>query len=390
MADTNSNLNSNSKVDAQKQKISWSPPDFGEDEKEAAIAVINSGWITQGKETEAFERELESYTGAKHAVVVNNGTSALIASLLAHNIGPGDEVIVPSLTFIATVNSVIAVGAKPVLADSDINTWNLTPELAEKKITKKTRAVIPVDAGGMPVDIGGFTALAKKHSLILIEDAAEALGSRYKGESIGSFGHTSIVSFHIAKSVATAEGGAILTNDGEIAAKLRRIRNHGMSAPYNASKNIHYDYVDFGLNFRITDIQSAIGRSQLKKLDTLIQKRKKIVDYYKSELKEYVKFQSIPDYVTLHPYLFFGITAKDEQERNALAKHLLENGVDIRICWLPAHKQPYHSKLFPNENLPNSEALSKTQITLPLGNGLPMEQAEYVAKTVKSFFEKNK
>ncbi|MBW2981187.1 DegT/DnrJ/EryC1/StrS family aminotransferase [Candidatus Woesearchaeota archaeon] len=363
--------------------IPWARPDFGEEEKKAAIDVINSGWVTQRKVTKQFEEELENYTQAKGVTAVNNGTSALIAALIAHGVGKGDEVIVPSLTFIASVNSIISLGATPVLVDSDPKIWNITPELAKEKITDKTKAIMPVDVAGMPIDVEGFEKLAKDENLTLIEDAAAAIGGEYKGKKMGGFDHTSTFSFHIAKSLQTIEGGCILTNSDEIGEKCKSIRNHGMSAPYNSKINLHYDYVNYGLNFRITDIQSAIGIVQLKKVDGQIEHRNNLVKIYKEELNGEFDFQEVPDYVTKHPYLFFGIMA-DKNNRDELAKYLISNGVDIRVCWLPAHLQPYHKQLFKDISLPGAEEVGNRAIELPLG-GCSEEEVKEVTKIMKQW-----
>lgn len=368
-------------------KVSWSPPSFEKEEKEAAIRVINSGWVTQGKETEKFENELCDYIGCKYTVVVNNGTSALITALLAHGIGKGDEVIVPSLTFIASVNSIIAVGAKPVLVDSDLNTWNTTPELVKEKITDKTKAILPVNVAGMPIDMDAFEKLAKENNLKLIEDSAESMGAQYKNKRIGSFNHTSIFSFHMAKSLSTVEGGCIVTNDRVLAEKYRAIRNHGMESSYNYSKpGINYDYGQFGLNFRITDIQSAIGREQLKKLDKIIEHRGRLVRIYKEDLDGFFEFQSVPDYVSLHPYMFFGILV-NEKKRDHLIKYLNENGIPTRVCWLPTHLQRYHKNIFVDENYPNAKRIGFKIITLPLGNMLTIGEVDYIIDTIRGFLK---
>ncbi len=363
--------------------ISWARPDFGEEEKKAAVDVINTGWVTQGKVTKKFEEELKQYTSAKNVTVVNNGTAALITALIAHGIGKGDEVIVPSLTFIASVNSIIAVGATPILADSDPKIWNTTPNLVKEKITDKTKAVMPVDVAGMPIDIENFEKLARDENIVIIEDAAASIGGEYKGRKMGGFEHTSIFSFHIAKSLQTIEGGCILTNSDEIAKKCSSIRNHGMSAPYDAKLNLHYDYVNYGLNFRITDIQSAIGLVQLKKINNQIEHRNNLVKIYKEELSREFDFQEIPSYVTKHPCLFFGIMT-EANKRDELAKYLIKNDVDIRVCWLPAHLQRYHKKLFKGVSLPGAEEVGNRSIELPLG-GCTEEEIKEVIQIIKKW-----
>ena len=360
------------------RNVSWSPPAIGEEEKKAAIAVVNSGWMTQGKKTEEFEKKLADYIGCKHAVVVNSGTSALITAMIAHGIGRGDEVLVPTLTFIASVNAISAVGATPVLVDSDLETFNTTPELMKEKITGKTKAIMPVDVAGMPIDIDSFKDFAEDNDLILVEDAAEAVGAKYKHKKIGSFDHTSILSFHMAKLMSTIEGGCLTTNDDAVAEKCKMIRNHGMQG--------RYDYAVFGLNSRITDIQSAIGLEQLKKLDRHLELRNKLAKQYMDGLKGLVEFQQIPDYVTLHPWMIFGVLT-EAKKRDAINKLLNDNGIGTRICWLPAHKQAYHSKLFKG-SYPNAEQIASRIINPPMGNALAKEDVDYVIEKFKEALKK--
>lgn len=358
------------------RKIHWSPPLLEQDDQEAAIAVIKSGWMTQGKNTEAFEKEIAEVCGAKHAVVVNNGTSALITALLVSGIKPDDEVLAPTYTFIATINAILAVGAKPILVDCDRMTLNITPDLLKAKLTKRTKAILFVDVFGMPCDYEALQAFADAHKLILIEDGAQALGATYRNKPIGSFAHTAIMSFHMAKLVSTVEGGCVLTQNDEVATAIHRIRNHGMAGQYH--------YVVFGLNLRITDIQSAIGRSQLKKLPRILAHRTNLVQKYKDQLGDIVCFQEIPSYVTQHPHMIFSIMLKNLRQRDELNKHLNQNGVDTRICWVPTHKQPYHQPLFALQGaFPNSEWIAERTLSLPLGNALVEEEVDYVISVAK-------
>ncbi len=357
--------------------VPWSPPNVGNEEMSAAKKVIDSGWWTQGKVTQQFEQELARKIGCKHAIVVNNGTSALIAALIAHGICPGDEVIVPTYTFIATINAVLAVGAKPILVDCDRNTFNTTPDLVQEKITKKTKAMMPVDVAGMPVDIDAFNDLAEDKRIVFIQDSAESIGARYKGRNLGSFDHTSVFSFHMAKLVATTEGGCVLTNDEEIAKKIVMVRNHGMEGKY--------DHASFGLNFRITDIQSAIGIEQLKKLDDNILLRSRLARMYIEGLADVVGFQHVPPYVSTHPYMLFGVLA-DKGRRDAIIAKLNKNGIDTRICWPPVHSQRYHKHLF-DGTYPSAEHLTASMINLPMGNGLQEEHVHYVIETFRRIIE---
>ena len=259
-------------------------------------------------------------------------------------------------------------GATPVLVDSDLGTFNTTPELMKPLITKKTKAIMPVDVAGMPIDVDAFTKFAQAHNLIIIEDAAQGLGAVYKGKKIGSFNHTAIYSFHMAKLATTVEGGCIVTNDEKIAHTCAMIRNHGMEG--------RCEYKVFGLNLRINDIQSAIGRVQLRKIEKYIALRNKLVNMYKKGLGDIAEFQNIPPYVSTHPHMLFGILV-DAAKRDAIIKTLNENGIGTRICWNPAHRQPYHSAIFKG-NYPNADKLSSRIINVPMGNDLSEEDVQYV------------
>jgi len=357
-----------------KIKISWAEPSIKNEEHSAINDVLKSQWLTQGPITEKLERSICKYVGAKHAIVTNNGTSSLICSLLAHEIGPGDEVIVPSFTFVATVNSILAVGAKPVLVDCDPKTFNTEVDYVKKKITKKTKAVMPVDVSGMPIDVNAFQDLVNEKNLFLIQDSAEAIGAEYKNKKIGSFGHSTIFSFHMAKVVSGVEGGCIVTNDSNIAKKAKLIRSHGDTGQYN--------HKIFGLNFRISDLHSIIIFEQLKKINQFLQHREKLAKQYKDELNQF-EFQKIPDFVSRHPYMLFGIL-NPKKYRNSLNKFLQKNGIETRICWLPVHKQPYHSKIF-NIKLKNSENIYSKILNLPMGNGLTEQQCQIVIDTIKKW-----
>jgi perosamine synthetase len=360
------------------KKIFWSKPSIQKEEISAINKVAKSTWLTQGNVTEQLEKNLCKKFNVKNAVVTNSGTSSLICALLAHGIKPGDEVLVPSFTFISTVNSILSVGAKPVLVDSNPSTFNTETKFLKQKISKKTRAIMPVDVSGMPLDISKMTEFANKNNLILIEDAAEAIGAKYKNKKIGSFGHSTIFSFHMAKVVSGIEGGCILTDNSQIASKLRSIRSHGDVGQYNSKF--------FGLNFRISDIHSAVITEQLKKLDMFLEHRQNLAKLYKDELSNLVEFQSIPSFVTLHPFMLFAILVKP-QIRNKLNKFLNQKNIETRICWPPVHKQKYHSTIFPKTKLIGSEEIFSKIINLPMGNGLTEEEALHIVKIIKKWYK---
>ncbi|HOK39558.1 MAG TPA: DegT/DnrJ/EryC1/StrS family aminotransferase [bacterium] len=353
------------------KKIQWAEPDISSGDKELLKQVIDSEWYSQGKYSRLLEEEICKFTGAKYAVTVNNGTSALIASLLISDLQKGDEILVPTFTFIATINSILLLGFKPVLVDCEKDTFNISVEELEKRITKKTKAVLAVDVYGMPFEIDKIKKFCEEKNLILIEDAAEALGAEYKGKKIGGFGHITIFSFHIAKICTMIEGGAITTNSEEDYKKLKMIREHGMLKKY--------DYEIFGLNFKSTDINCALGYNQLLRINSFLEHRQKIANRYYDNLKGLVDFQKIPDYVTMHPYMIFG-TLVSEEKRDKLNQKLNELGVETRICWLPAHKQQYHSKIFNNGKFQNSEYIAERIINPPMSNRLSISDVDYICE----------
>ena len=259
-------------------------PYLGREEAEAARQAVESGWITQGPKVAEFERAVADYCGAAEAVAVSSCTTALHLALLALDIGPDDEVICPSMSFIATANSIRYTGATPVFADVDPRTYNLDPESVEAAITPRTKAVMVVHQIGLPVDLDCFHEIGRRRCVAIVEDAACAIGSRYKGRPIG--GHSELVcfSFHPRKVITTGEGGMITTNNPQRAARLRLLRQHGMSVPdtvrHAANRVIAEQYVCLGYNYRMTDIQAAIGVEQMKKLDWIVERRRELAARY--------------------------------------------------------------------------------------------------------------
>lgn len=346
---------------------------FDKAEEKALIRVLRSGWVTQGPKVKEFEEAVCEYTGAKYAVATTSCTTALSLSLYALGIGPGDEVLVPSLSFIATTNVVTHVGATPVFVDIDPETFNIDPGKLEEKINKKTRAVIPVDQVGLPADLDAIFKIARKHKLHVIEDAACALGSIYKGKKIGSFGELSCLSFHPRKTITTGEGGMILTNNKKLADYLRILRHHGMSVSdvtrHRANKIIHESYPVVGYNFRMTDIQSAVGVEQMKKLPEILAKRAYLAGCY---TKAFLGSKFIvPPYVPedcVHNWQSYIIRLKTYTKitRDHLMQNLLDVGISTRIGIMAAHLEAPYRKMYPNLSLPQTEAAAKETITLPL------------------------
>ncbi len=340
--------------------------------------VIDSGWIMQGPKVEEFENYLKKYTGAKFAVAVSSGTAALHLAMIVSGIKAGDEIICPSLSFIATANAIKFVNAKPVFCDVNKYSVNISPEVAEDLITKKTRAILIVHQIGIPCDINGFRQLCKKRNLILIEDAACALGSEYFNKKIGYDSDIACFSFHPRKVITTGEGGAILTNNEEIYLRLKRLRNHG----YQDGK-----FVETGYNFRMTDIQAAIGIEQMKKIKRIIDGRSKIAEYYNKAFESDNRFRVItclPNTKTNYQsYCLYinsesGITAKE------VLSGLNRRGIFAKEGITEIHKQ-ISFKEYNTLILPNTSDMAKNSILLPIYYPMKKLEVEYVIEEILKF-----
>lgn len=350
------------------------------------------GWAI-GPNVEKFEDEIKKYIGADYALVFNSGTSALHALMIAYGIGPGDEVIVPSFTFIATANAALFVGAKPVFAEIEKDTFGLDPIDVEKKITNKTKAIIPIHYGGLPCKIKEIKKIAEKNGLILIEDAAESLGAKIGGKKIGTFGDAAVLSFCQNKIITTGEGGAVLTNSKEIYEKLKLARSHGRLENGNYFSSVQYmDYISLGYNFRMSDILAALGRSQLKKVEDIINKRRKNAEYLNkklSELDEIIVCATPKDYFNV--YQMYTVVVKGGKKiRDNLKKYLGEVGISAKIYFDPVHLVSfYKNNLGCKEgDLPITEDISSHVLTLPMYPEMTKKEMDYIIKNIKSFFNK--
>ncbi len=378
--------------------IKVSIPVVGEEEIEAVAEVLRSGYYVQGRNVKKFEEGWAEYIGVEHAVATNSGTSALHIALAAADIGPGDEVIVPPLTFFATIEAVLHQNAIPVFADIDPETFTLDPKDVEDKITDKTRAIIPVHLFGLPAEMDEIMRIARRNDLVVIEDCAQAHGAEYKGKRVGSIGDVGCWSFYATKNITTGEGGMITTNNSEIAEKARIIRSHGMTS--------RDDHVVLGYNYRMNEIQAAIGVVQLRKIEELNNIRIRNSLYLIDSLRDigWMKPQKIPDYVR-HVFFWAPFLVEEEKlgmDTKELVKQLREKGVEVRHRYRePLYKQtmlvhkaayprgcpftcPYYGKEieYSKVYLPNAEKVAGKLIGLP--NHPKLTEAE-LAKIVKVF-----
>lgn len=356
--------------------IQINKPIVGKEETDLVLKVLESEKLTDssfhgGHYTREFENKLSTLLGCKHVIAVNSGTAALHTALLALGIKRGDEVIVPSFTFVATANVVLACGARPVFADISED-YNIDPNQVKKLITKRTRAIIPVHLYGYPANMDEINEIASKHGLFVIEDAAESLGAEYKGRQTGTLSDIGCFSFYATKVVTTGEGGAISTNNDELAEKLRMIRNHGMVEGYDSRV--------FGLNYRIPEINAAIGCAQLTKLQYFIEKRRKNAKILNERIKtlRYVKFTQESE-VKKHVFYLYTVSVKKQRDR--ILSSLKSKGINAAVYFkIPVHKTPLYNILgYSNVKLKVTEEAARTVLSLPVHPGVTEEQIDYIA-----------
>jgi len=359
-------------------KIPVAEPSIGEEELEYVIEAVRSGWISsKGQFIREFEGKFAQYCGAKYGVATSSGTVALHLALMALGIRSGDKVIVPTLTFVATANTVKYTGAKPVFVDSHRDYWCIDPVKIEEAITPKTKAIIAVHLYGHPCDMDPIIVTARRHNLYIIEDAAEAHGAEYKGKKIGSMGDISCFSFYGNKVITTGEGGMCLTNNKRLAEKMRVLRDHGM----NLQKRYWHNII--GFNYRMTNMQAAIGVAQFNKLDKFIKRKRQTAELYNSLLGD-VKGIKLPPEMpwAKNIYWMYSILIEDDfgASRDELMQRLEQNGVETRPLFYPLHIMPPHAR---KKTFPVAEELSRKGISLPSSVNLTTEEIEYVADTIK-------
>ncbi|MBK8551388.1 MAG: DegT/DnrJ/EryC1/StrS family aminotransferase [Ignavibacteria bacterium] len=367
-------------------------PYLTKDEAQSAYDTILTGWVTQGPRVEEFEKKFCEYTGAEYAVAVSNCTTALHLATIVSEIREGDEVICPSMSYVASSNCIKYTGAKPVFAEVESETYNIDLSHAEKLITDKTKAILIVHQIGMPADIDAFRTLCKKHNLKLIEDAACATGSAYKGKKIGSHSELVCFSFHPRKVITTGEGGMITTSNEAHYKRLKLLRQHGMSVSdrvrHQSDKIIFEDHTEIGYNYRMTDFQAAIGIRQLEKLDWIIGERRKIAVKYIEELKS-IDCIRLPEEREgyFSNYQSFSIYLKDNSpiSRNELMQKLLDDGIASRRGIMTSHRETAYKNEFKEIKLPVSEDASDRSIMIPLYIPMTGEEISRVITAIKKY-----
>ena len=365
---------------------------FTDDEDVNLITKIikrGNSWAL-GPEIEEFENELANYVGVDYCATLNSGTSALHACFLAYGLGNSDEIIVPSFSFISTANSVLFVGAKPIFADIEEETFGLDPDSIQSKINSNTKALVPMDYGGLPCKIFEINEIAKQKNIPVIEDAAESLGSKIHDSKIGSISDSSIFSFCGNKVLTTGEGGAVVTNSKDIYDKIKIIRSHGRIDTKNYFQNeSESDYLQLGYNWRMSTLTATLGLTQLKKLDKLIVMRKKNAKHISSKLEKFkqIKFPSIPSGYD-HIYQMFTIRLENQTLRDNLHEFLTKKKIFSKVYFSPIHKTKFYQRLDNKiEKLPLTEKIASEVLTLPLYPNMDSEELNYLTESMAEFFE---
>lgn len=369
------------------EPIQFARPYFGPEEAEAAAAVVRSGWVVGGTEQQELERLFAEHCQVNAAVACSSWTAGAFLVLHAWGIKPGDEIIVPSLTFIASVNVIVHAGAIPVFADIDPQTWNVSPDDVARRITPRTKAIMPIDQIGLPCDIDSINSIADAHGLRVLDDAACGIGSRFGDRPVGSAGDVSIFSLHARKVVTTGEGGMIVTNDEPFAERLRRLRHQGMSlsdfARKNASPTAFETYDEIGYNSRMTDIQAAIGVVQMNKLPEILEKRAAIAMRYTQHLSNHplIAPPHVPPGVTPN-WQTYQVIVRDEVQvsRNRLMEMLFDLGIPTKRGVMASHlEQPYKSMM---ADLPITEYVAERTFQLPMHPALSLSQQQRVLDVI--------
>jgi dTDP-4-amino-4,6-dideoxygalactose transaminase len=378
----------------RKEFLPFSRPSIGKDEINRVTACLKSGWITTGALCKEFEDNFCQLTGSGQAISVNSATAGMHIALAALNIGPGDEIITPSMTFASTVNMIALRSAKPVFVDIDYGTLNINPDLIEEKITKKTRAIIPVHFAGAPADMDKINNLARKYNLTVIEDAAHAVGTYYKGIHAGGFGHIAIFSFHPIKNITTAEGGMITLNDTVLEKKLRLLRFHGIERDawkrYGKGGNPAYDIAEPGYKYNMPDILAALGLAQLERWQELNLRRARLAELYLAGLKDIsgIDLPEIPEYDHTHAWHLFVIKVLSINREEFMSR-LSDYNIGYGLHFPPAHDLSYVKEKYPESvgMLAETERAAEKILSLPLFPDMQEKDVQYVCTAIKEIIK---
>ena len=368
-------------------------PLIGEEEKKEVLDCLATGWLGTGPKVARFEQDFRAYKQAGFAVAMNSCTAALHLSILAANIGPGDEVITTPLTFCASVNAIIHAGAQPVLADVDPTTFNIDPVRVEAQITKRTKAILPVHFAGRPCDMDGLGMLATKHGLLLIEDCAHAIETTYKGKHVGTFGEFGCFSFYVTKNVATGEGGMVLTPREEAANRLKILALHGMSKDawkrFTDEGYKHYQVVECGFKYNMMDIQAALGIHQLRRVEANWRRRQEIWQIYQRAFQDLpLTLPAPPEEGTRHAYHLYTVLVDSERtgvSRDAFMGAMTAENIGVGVHYRSIPVQPYYAERFgwKPEDCPNGVSIGEKTVSLPLSAKLTDEDAHDVIQAVR-------
>ena len=361
------------------------------------VACLESGWITTGPRVKRFEQDLAAYLGAPHVLALSSATAGLHLALLALDLQPGDEVITTPLTFAATLNTIVLAGGRPVLVDVDAHTFNIDVEKLADAITPRTRAIMPVHFAGLPVDLDPLYALAEQHGLRVIEDAAHAIGTEYKGRRIGSFGDTQVFSFHPNKNMTTGEGGCVTTRDAALAERVALLRFHGMDREawnrFGKTGNQHYEIILPGLKYNMMDMQAALGIHQLAELDGFITRRTELALRYQQQFAGWPQLQlpAAPAYAHRHAWhLYSPLINADAagMDRDAFMAGLKERNIGSGLHYRAVHLYPYYREHygFKPGDFPNAEHIGECIVSLPLFPGLSDADQDRVIAAMADLF----